>query len=73
MLQYVIGGRQCLLFELVHSIIDPTHEKQNTAICICETKGADQLRRHCEADQRLGFRYTDSAVPLLSESKISSV
>ena len=24
-------------------------------ICICETKGADQLRSHCEADQRLFF------------------
>ena len=28
-------------------------------ICICENKGADQLRCDCEADQRLCFRYTD--------------
>ena len=34
-------------------------------ICICENKGA-------EADQRLCFRYTDSKIPLLSKSKISS-
>ena len=30
-------------------------------ICICETKGADQLCSNCEADQRLCFCYnTDS-------------
>ena len=28
--------------------------------CICENKGADQLRGNREADQRLCFRYTDS-------------
>ena len=27
-------------------------------ICICETKGADQLRGNREADQRVCFRYT---------------
>ena len=41
-------------------------------ICICENKGADQLRSNCEADQRLCFRYMDSTVSLLSKSKISS-
>ena len=41
-------------------------------ICIGENKGADQLRSNCEADQRLCFRYTDSTIPLLSKSKISS-
>ena len=41
-------------------------------ICICETKGADQLRSNCEADQRLCFRYTDSTTPLLPKSEISS-
>ena len=34
-------------------------------ICICENKGADQLRGNLEADQRLCFRYSDSTVPLL--------
>ena len=41
-------------------------------ICIGENKGADQLRGNREADQRLCFRYTDSTIPLLSKSKISS-
>ena len=34
-------------------------------ICIGKNKG--------EADQRLCFRYTDSTIPLLSKSKISSL
>ena len=41
-------------------------------ICICETKGADQLRSNCEADQRLCFRYTGSIMSILSKLKISS-
>ena len=41
-------------------------------ICICENKDADQLRSNCEADQRLCFRYTDSTLPLLFKSEISS-
>ena len=41
--------------------------------CICENKDADQLRGNREADQRLCFRYTDSAIPLLSKSEISSL
>ena len=41
-------------------------------ICIGENKGTDQLRSNCEADQRLCFRYSDSTVPLLLKSKISS-
>ena len=40
--------------------------------CLCENKGADQLRSKYEADQRLCFCYTDSTIPLLLESKISS-
>ena len=42
--------------------------------CLCENKGADQLRsnRDCEADQRLCFRYTDSTLSLLIKSEISS-
>ena len=41
--------------------------------CICENKDADQLRGNREADQRLCFRYTDSAIPLLRKSEISSL
>ena len=35
------------------------------AICTFENKDADQLRGNREADQRLSFRYTASAIPLL--------
>ena len=40
--------------------------------CLCENKGADQLRSNCEADQRLCFRYTDSTISLLLKSELSS-
>ena len=40
---------------------------------ICENKDADQLRGNREADQRLCFRYTDSTIPLLRKSGISSL
>ena len=40
--------------------------------CLCENKGAGQLRSNCEADQRLCFRYTDSTISLLPKSEISS-
>ena len=43
------------------------------AFCICENKDADQLRINREADQRLCFRYTDSTIPLLPKSEISSL
>ena len=43
------------------------------AFCICENKDADQLRGNLEADQRLYFRHTDSAIPHLSKSEISSI
>ena len=41
-------------------------------ICIGENKDADQLCGNHEADQRLCFRYSDSTVPLLLKSEISS-
>ena len=41
--------------------------------CICENKDADQLRGNREADQRLCFRYTDSTIPPLPKSEISSL
>ena len=40
--------------------------------CLSENKGADQLRGNREADQRLCFRYSDSTIPLLLKSEISS-
>ena len=41
-------------------------------IYIGENKDADQLRGNREADQRLCFRYSDSTIPLLLKSEISS-
>ena len=46
---------------------EPHREK--TGLCLCENKGADQLRSNCEADQRLCFRYSDSTIPLLLIAK----
>ena len=43
------------------------------AFGICENKDADQLCGNREADQRHCFRYTDSTIPLLPTSKISSL
>ena len=43
-----------------------------STICIGENKDADQLRGNREADQRLCFRYSDSTIPLLLKSEISS-
>ena len=43
------------------------------AFCICEIKAADQLCGNRTADQRLCFRYTDSTIPLLPKSEISSL
>ena len=41
--------------------------------CICENKDADQLRSDGAAHQRLCFLYTDSTIPLLPKSEISSL
>ena len=46
---------------------------RKSAFCICENKDAYQLRSSCAADQRLCFRYTDSSIPLLPKSEISSL
>ena len=40
---------------------------------ICKNKDADQLLGNREADQRLCFCYTDSTIPLLPKSKMSSL
>ena len=41
--------------------------------CICENKGAEELRSNCVALQRFYFRYIDSTIPLLPKSEISSL
>ena len=47
--------------------------KRKTDFCLCENKGADQLCSNCTPDQCLCFHYTDSSIPVLRISKISSV
>ena len=37
-------------------------------ICICDNKGADQLRSNCEADQHLCFRYLDRTIPTYTQN-----
>ena len=46
---------------------------QRPDFCICKNKNADQLHSNHEADQRLCFHYTDSTIPLLPISEISSL
>ena len=43
------------------------------AFCIRENKDADQFCGDHEADRRPCFRYTDSTIPLLPRSEISSL
>ena len=50
-----------------------SHVMRKPAFCICENKGADQLRDNHTADQHLCFRYIDIAILLLSKSDISSL
>ena len=42
------------------------------AFCLCENKDADQLHSNCAADQRLCFRYMDSAIPLYLNPKFQA-
>ena len=50
-----------------------SHLMRKPTICIGENKDADQLRGNREADQRLCFLYSESTIPLLLKSEISSV
>ena len=42
------------------------------AFCIYKNKDADQLPGNREADQRLCFRYIDSTIPLLANTKLQT-
>ena len=44
-----------------------------SSYCICENKGIDQLCSNCTADQHLCFGYIARIIPLLPQSKISSL
>ena len=66
--------RPCVVFgsSLNFMFSNMSHLMGKPTICIGENKGADQLRGNREADQRLCFRYSDSTIPPLLNSKISS-
>ena len=68
-LRWAAGYYQC-------NILDPplhmSRIMRKPDFCLGENKGADQLRGNREADQRLCFRYSDSTIPLLLKSEISS-
>ena len=80
-LLYVVRRRQRIrCYFSVTSRIKYNNDKCNMSrivrkpdFCLGENKGADQLRGHREADQRLCFRYSDSIIPLLLIAKISSI
>ena len=64
----------CMISKVIDA--ESTHMSRvmrKPTFCICENKDADQLRGNREADQRLCFRYTDSTIPLLPKSEISSL
>ena len=55
-----------------HQFYNMSLVMRKPAFSICENKDADQLRGNREADQRLCFHYTDSTIPPLPKSEISS-
>ena len=57
----------------IYDFYQVSHLMGKPTICIGENKDADQLRGNREADQRLCFRYSDSTIPLLLKSEISSL
>ena len=63
---YLLSHLQVLIHQMSRVMRKPT-------FYICENKDADQLRGNREAYQRLCFRCTDSTIPLLSKSEISSL
>ena len=42
-----------------------SHVVRKPHFCLCENKGADQLRSNSEAVQRSCFRYLECTIPLL--------
>ena len=58
---------------LAHANLLNELRREKTGFCICENKDADQLCGNREADQRLCFLYTDSRIPRLPKSEISSL
>ena len=65
------GGNRLSSVDIIQNQMSRVVRKP--AFCLCENKDADQLRGNREVDQRLCFRYTDSAIPLLPKYEISSL
>ena len=61
------------LIVLLSEATDMSRVMRKPKLCIYKNKGADQLRSYCKADESLCFRLTDSTIPLLSKSEISSL
>ena len=59
-------------FYFKHKDILQVNQMRKPTICTCENKDADQLCSKYTADQRLCFHHTDSTIPLLLISKVSS-
>ena len=62
----------CVFSKFHYHKAEMSHLMGKPTICIGENKDADQIRGNREADQRLCFRYPDSLIPPLLNSKISS-
>ena len=69
---HIILMKCFVLVQEMHLIGIIKFTRENTIFDICENKGADQLCRHCTADQCLCFRYMHSMIHLIVQSKISS-
>ena len=61
-----------ILVEATDNVSKMSRIMRKPDFCLGENEGADQLRGNREADQRLCFRYSDSTIPLLLKSEISS-
>ena len=60
------------LLSILNLSIKMSQFNRKPTICICETKGADQLCSNCTADQRLWLCYYDNIISLLLKSQFSS-
>ena len=50
-----------------------SRDARKTAFCMCENRGADQLRGNRKDDQRLCFHYTDNIMTLYPKYDIPSL
>ena len=67
----IYGKNPSKIYPIPYPLPYMSREVRKSDFCICENKDADQLRGY--HDLRLCFRYTDSTIPLLPKSKVSSL